>query len=357
MDKILFYNIACFNEEQYYWDIELNSLFRLRDLRDPEIVQLKSCKNRMFHAPLYGKLIGFQNKIIGVPLFANNILIYDLKTREERFIQLKEDVFDMYKGKFLDYVIDDRYAYLIGYWSNYILKIDLYEERIIKELQVGETKYNKDEVCFKQAAQYGGCLYIPSSQKNEVFVVDKELIDYKVKVFKGNKEGFSSLIIENKVVWMAPRRNESFVRWEIEKEEEEYLEYPDFCKTDRPSYGYMVNLEKEIIVFPLHAPCVVRIDKKTKDVIRDENLTLICCGDEINQKTGFVVKKDDSIYIYRWKDSTFVIIGMNNCEKEEIRIRNSNETAMYLMQEKLSEKGLIKEEDFSISLFLDRLLE
>ncbi len=352
-------NIIDGNGALYFWDLEINELFQINNQFQADIVKLHNRNVADDNLPLYGKILYFQNKIIGVPLAANAIFIYDLGTEEYRYISLEKYSFEeknAWRGKFWDAVIDDKYAYFIGYWSKKILKLDLLEEKIINVVEI-ECDANKeiDDIYFKQAAIYGDKLLVPFCQRNEVCVLDKQSMNYGVKKFTGTEDGFSSLLIDGDNIWMAPRRTGKFVRWNQEVDVIDYLDYPDECKTKRPSFGFMEKYNDVILVFPLHAPFVLNINRNTKKIEINSELSELCQGNNDVQKAGFVSKHRDEMLIYRRCDGSIV---KYNLEKHEWKIEKvifSQKSISKIMHKEINRRGFLREGVFSLQDLLHDL--
>lgn len=343
----------------WFWELNKNAFFKMNDKYEADIVNLQCYQNKKSSVSLYGKLGKYKHKIMGNPLSADSLLIYDCDKEEDRYISIPQNAFRdkfSWKGKCWDIVIDDLYAYCIGYWSNKIIKVDLEEEIIIDILEINTCKARDiDDIYFKQAILYEDKLIVPSCIRNEVYIVDRNSMTYEIRIFNGTNDGFASCIADGNTIWMAPRRTGRIVRWNLNTEEIDYLEYPNECYTNRPSYGFMNSYDGYIYVFPLHAPFVLRINPQTNEIEIDRELSEICQNDGVIQKTGFVVQEGDNLKIHRWVDSSIVIYDMKECKRQINKIMYTRKCMVSLMQEELNRSGFLSEYDFSLQLFLQNI--
>ncbi|HBN55714.1 MAG TPA: hypothetical protein DD414_02975, partial [Lachnospiraceae bacterium] len=125
-ENIIFHNTVKVNGFLWFWGLKEDALFKVKwgELYT-DIVNLRCYQKKNSTAPLYGKIGKYESKIIGVPLSADEILIFDCCSGMDKYIPLPKHIFReefVERGKFWDIIVDEEYAYLIGYWSNKILK-------------------------------------------------------------------------------------------------------------------------------------------------------------------------------------------------------------------------------------------
>lgn len=359
--NIIFHNAVKVNDVLWFWELRENALFKTKcDELCANIVHLRCYEKRKAMTPLYGKIVKFENKLIGIPLLADEILIYDYHTGMDKYIPLPDHIFDekfVERGKFWDVVIDGEYAYLIGYWSNKLLKLDLAEEKILKIVKLDiENDLSCKDIYFKKACIFGENLIVPSCQKNVVYVMDKDSMNYKVREFEGTDDGFSSLLVDDSNIWLSPRRNGKFVRWQIKTDRVDYLDYPEGFKTARPSYGFLEKIEGDILAFPLHARGILRIHVKTLEIHIDSRLTEICGKDDAQiQKTGFTEFDGEKLTIYSWGESCFIEFDIRTCTIQKNKMKYTDAYYISLMKESLKTNGYVNESDCPLDIFIQNI--
>ncbi|HCT91790.1 MAG TPA: hypothetical protein DF613_10510 [Lachnospiraceae bacterium] len=360
-ETIIFHNTAKENGFLWFWGLKEDVLFKAKQ-NDADIVHLCCYQKKKHTGSLYGKIEKYENKLIGVPLSADEILIYDCHTGTDRYVPLPRHIFNeefACRGKFWDIVMDERYAYLIGYWSNKILKFDLFKEKISEVLEpdIESGRVCKD-IFFKKAALYGDDLVVPSCQANIVYVIDKHSMAYRVREFKGTNDGFASLLIDGGDVWLAPRRNGKFVRWNPETDDADYLEYPEECKTAKPSYGFLEKTENGILAFPLHAKGVLCINPETSELHIDSQLTEICGKEDGRiQKTGFTEIEGKEIIIYSWQEGCFIKCNTKTGSIQKSRIQYADAYYRSIMEKEWERNGYVNEANCPLTIFIHNIEE
>lgn len=360
-EAIVFHNTAKLNGFLWFWGLRENVLFRAKWSEGyAHVVNLRCYEAKRNTGSLYGKIEKYENKLIGVPLASDEILIYDCQTGIDNYVSLPKNIFGeefVDRGKFWDVVICDNDAYFIGYWSNKILKFDLLHEKISKiiELNIENSRFSKD-IFFKKAGLYRDCLIVPACQKNIVYVIDKDSMEYRIKEFKGTKEGFSALLIDGSDIWLAPRRNGKFIRWNPELDHAEYLDYPVICSSAKPSYGFLAKTENDILAFPLHAKGVLRINPETLKAYIDPKLTEICRENNGQvQKTGFIEIEGKKIIIYSWLEGSFYNYNTKTGIIQKNEIRYAEDYYIFMMKKEWEKNGYIDEGNCSLDIFIHNI--
>lgn len=366
-ENIIFHNIVKVSNSLWFWGLKEDVLFKAECHElCADIVDLRCYQNKRTTVPLFGKIGQYKNKLIGVPLSADEILIYDCLTGIDKYVPLPKYIFEeefVERGKFWDVVIDEKYAYFIGYWSNKILKFDLAEEKISEIIEPNtESVLSCKDVYFKKADMYGDYLIVPSCQKNIVYIIDKDSMEYQVKKFNGTNDGFSSLLIDGCNIWLSPRRSGNFVRWNPKTDRVDYLNYPEECRSIKPSYGFLEKIEDDILAFPLHAKSVLRINSKTLEVHIDSQLTEIYGNDDENddkkiQKTGFTEFDGNELIIYSWKESCFMKYDIKTALIKKSRMKYADICYISLMKKEMKSNGYINEKEHSLDIFIQNIDE
>lgn len=288
----IFHNFIKNNGRIWFWDLVKNALFFVEDNSDyAERVSLKIYERyNNTKGSLFGKILCYKEKLLCVPLFSNEILIYDIKTGGEDYIQLPSRDWGRVsekRGKFWDVVIDQGIVFLIGYWIPCILKYNwLTKEINILDLYIDKPNRNDETVFFKGAAIWKEKLLLPACTENIVFLIDKANLKFTSVSFDGMTGGFSAIAIDECEAWLMPRKTGPIVCWNMETEEINYYDdYPrQFFFSDKPGIGFVVIHEDEVYVFPLNASSILSINKKNTQIVIHERLNHDYIGKEKSKR-------------------------------------------------------------------------
>lgn len=351
-ENLIFHNMAKVNDFLWFWELKEDALFKTKwNGLSADIVNLQCYREEKHTTSRYGKMEKYENKLIGVPLSADEILIYDCDTGIDKYIPLPKHIFgEEYanRGKFWDIVIDGENAYFIGYWTNKIVKFDLIEEKIsaIIEPNIEKTVSGK-EIYFKKAGLFKNYLIVPSCRENIIYVINKDSMEYKVKECRGTDDGFASLLIDGCNIWLSPRRGGKFLRWNPETDRMNYLNCPEECKTERPSYGFLEKIGNDIFAFPLHARAVLRINSETLEIQIDSKWTEICGrNDDEIQKTGFTEFEGTELIVYSWKESSFIKYDTKTCLIQKNRVKYADAFYISFIKKEIEINGYVNEKNY-----------
>lgn len=347
------YNIINNNGKFWFWNLWENSLYWMDEMYNAHMVPSLCCySKRSGNVSLYGKLESYGKIIIGVPMGADEILIFDTELGEDRYCPLPNDIFcelNAERGKFWDILIVDRFAYLIGYWSSKIVKFDLEKERVADILDLyGKVGTITDDIYFKKSEIMGNKIIVPLCQSNEILLVDKESLAVEKRVFKETEDGFSSVHLYEDIVWLIPRKTGKIISWNTILNEVRYYESPEKLVTLKPSYGFAEKIGSTIWIFPLVAQCVLRIDTTHGKIEIDEKLTSICCNESVNQKIGYVTKENENLIIHRWIDSSIIIYNVKTEDSSMHYINCIDNNKQLFIKEMCEKREIINEGFFSI---------
>lgn len=265
--RALFHNCVQYKKNTYFWDINYNGLFECKEDNITHRIPLKcySSYNLLANA-LYSKVILWKNILIGVPLVANEVLLYNIETFEEEYISISDYGWSdtaLIKGKMWDAVIDGNNVFLIGYWSSLILKVDIIQQNVVDVLDVYEGKEKPDnEVFYKKAYIVKENLYVPACVENCVFVINTESLSFRIESFDKMKKGFSDILIEDDNIWLLPRFEDPIVCWKLGTRDKVYLNvFPkDFSFGKKPGLGFMRKIGNSILCIPFMASDALMID-------------------------------------------------------------------------------------------------
>ena len=207
---VAFQNIVEYDGKLWFWDRHFNGLFYCRNHGNYAAeIPLKHNMNTV-GGSLYGKILLYRHKIIGIPKTADSILVYDIVDRRENYIEIcgiSWGVDTSEKGKFLEYVIDGRYAFFIGYGSPVILKFDMEQEVIDNYIELcTEDGEERKEFFFISGMIQEKKLYVPDEHRYIVYEIDVDTmksIEHKIEKKKGSQ--LSVYVDKSKdEIWLMP---------------------------------------------------------------------------------------------------------------------------------------------------------
>lgn len=278
--KPLLNNFVEVDDKIWFWDIRHNGLYFCDKKNNyVEGIELECYKTYdLSKGTLYSKLCLYKKSIIAVPWMAEEILIINVGSYQERYIKLKDFEWDenaLKRGKFWDVVCMDEFAYFIGYGSSCLLKFNLEEEVIEAVVDLYQDRIKvENKVCFKFAGIMDKNLIIPACIDNIVFIVNADTLQFSIKCINPVEHGFSAIHIIDDQIWLSPRRVDPIVCWDIQKDSVTcYNEYPkNFELGDSTSMGSIERIGEKLYFFPLKASAILELDLSTGRMDVEKNL-------------------------------------------------------------------------------------
>lgn len=169
---------------------------------------------------LYGDVQYYKNKLIFVPLGAQNIAVYDLVQKKFDFIPLKNQL-DRITGLFFASIIWNDFLYLFPSFYPGILKVNLNNwnmeliDEWIEQIQ-GLIVSSQDAYFRSDFVQRGPLVYLAFC--NAHAVLEFNLCNKNVRIFNVGETGYSTIAYDGEEFWLAPRGIGAIVRWNPKNE-------------------------------------------------------------------------------------------------------------------------------------------
>ena len=327
--KPLFHNCIFDKDGIWFWDITVNGLF-FADKKNGQFEASLKCLYRDsdicdYEEQLFTKTVLWNKKLIMIPGLADELMIYDLFSGETDYIELPlKDELGGEKGKFWGYVLQNDILFLIGYFTPYVVEVDLRHMKSKRYVKLGKRNENPT-VYFKNAVIKGADIIIPDCLTNRLFFVDTNSFGVSEKVFLKMNGGFSFVAQETETdrIWLSPRRRGAIISFDSKSGEETYFNaFPDGYDVPegRATIGFIESYKDNVIFFPLIANKVLEIKSIDRKIIINDCLSKTLETDNKDflhtQKVMCVERVDDCLYIYGGINRQWIIYDK---EKETVK--------------------------------------
>jgi len=312
----LFHNFVKYNGNIWFWDVVHNGLFSCDNDGNSRRIPLKCYQTYdLCKETLYNKIILFDDKLIGVPCVANEVLIYHLKRKEEEYISLSSISFNesaMRRGKFWDAVCYGKVLLLIGFWTSWVVKLNVETREVIESVDLYQY-FDKNEIIdnvyFKNACVYNDKLLIPACLNPIVFEVDIGTMEYSIHRFENMENGFSYIYADGDRLWLSPRRTDAIICWDRTTDERHYYsQYPDEFAFGNASIGFIEKCNDNIFFIPLGASGILMLNEKEGQIklavtLNSKMEEQFALGEQLKiNKCWNVSKRDDCLVILNGVD-------------------------------------------------------
>lgn len=353
--RVLFYNTISQGHTRWIYDVGHNAIVSLDDTYH----KCNDFETSFFNKNvLYGKIYAYKDKIIGVPNFAEQILIY--KGRDKvSYIDLPDELkrFKVKYGYFWNAELESNILYIIGYCIPFIVVVDLEKEDIISVIDLSAYYLEERIQYYSESTIYNNYIIIPEFEDNAVIIFDKISLQSKRIIIKNTGKGFSALVKDNQYIWLFPSHAGEIVKWNFDTNEVMlYEKYPKKVnlKQNDLSFGHAIDIGNEILVFPYNLKTVVSISKrngKMKSLISFEK-----CFNNENFGIAYVEKNDDIVTCISYSKE---VIQYDIKEDEIVKYClevSLKDYEKYLL--KMLKKGyiVINEKEVSLQRYLENIL-
>lgn len=215
--KMVYQNSVTAGGRQWFWCENFNALFQ-RDL-DVGILQKTGSFWESGHGghAAYSKLAVYQNKLIGLPCDAEQIMIYDMERKAFRYVPIgiPEMEGKQASEKFFGAVVQDRWLFMIGCKTGHILKFDMEREQTAGyvDLQAQCTPKPDGMGYLREGILWDHQILVPALYENCVFEIDVDTLRYTRKEFVKEGEGFSTLCAAENEIWLFPFDEGRILQW------------------------------------------------------------------------------------------------------------------------------------------------
>lgn len=227
--KLCFKNVVQQNGRLWFWEERYNGLFNCEfDKKYAVKVSLKR-KQDLLKGSLYSKVILYRDKIIGIPYMADNILIYEIDSQRERYIQI-DGIY-----KFAEYVINEKYVFLLGYGSSVILKFDMDQEMVTGYIDVYTgNKNERGRTFFESGFIYKDKLLVPDYWEYDVYEIDVNTMHFTKYKIRMADDMCPNICIDKRKdeIYFPPDNMKTVVMWNRESENRELYLFPSCGKKE-----------------------------------------------------------------------------------------------------------------------------
>ncbi len=220
----------------------------------------------MAHSMLYIE----EDEIICIPYFDKRIAVYNLKTEQEHTFDIpnlqNKKGFGAYACKadnkiwlFSVYGVDDVWYY------------DIDKKSVTKDVELTGILNNfiNGETCSLIFQQYYNTLFLCSSEKNKIYVIDLLKKTHESFSINIDKLKISKIAYDGQYYWISQENSQTVIQWD--KKSGLYTEYKAHDekwvtgKTIMP-YSEILFIDSEVILINYYAQNVMRVNKEKKIV-------------------------------------------------------------------------------------------
>lgn len=362
-DKSLVFNN--FIEEDgkiWFWATNYNALFQCSITGGiaTNVWGLGACEDAA--GSLYSKIVKYENKIIGIPMLTDNILVYDTFTGAAKLIPIPAQDWGnshtLERGRFWDGVVYDHYIFMIGFWSAKVLKFDVINEIIVDVIDLYEemgVPLDKRFISFKNAVLVNNRILIPVYVRNYVFILNPVDMQYEKLVIEKCETGFSDIAYDGEDIWLSPVRPVQFVQWNIQQNQITlHDDYPaDYHMEEQANISGIEYCNGKIYALPYLANITISLEKNEQQVVvqTEDAFNSYYEGLSANDKIIkylFAQRVGKRLYSYCTESRRVVSYDTESGLLSELRFQISDEDYLRFSLP----KQVVKEEHGSLSLFV-----
>lgn len=301
-ERIAFNEIIEVDDRIIFSSIEGEGLYFLEKNRE-EATLFVNFPNILFpqRAP-YKIMQRIENKIIFPPCMAEEIAVYDWKTKKFNMIEL-DIVPNNLKNlcKFRTSIIHNDFVYLIGHYYPAIIKMNVYTmdvfyltdwvQEIEKKRKLGNQPYLGIGIIQENVAKFPCCC------TNLILELDLDTDRAKIHEVPTDIEGFNGICFAENVYWLTARNRCEIVIWDNNTDHTEILEVE---KRQDSLEGVPFNppllIDKKLYLFPFWADNAYCIDVSKKRVEKVEELNRVF-GSQDNMKETYSKMKSPAVIV------------------------------------------------------------
>ena len=347
-EKPLFHNCVWDRDGIWFWDFTQNGLFYAKEHKGQFEAELR-CLYRDYELceveeELFTAIAKWENKLVLIPGSADELMLYDIDSGSREYVAFPEEKgLINEKGKFWGNVLCHNTLYLIGYFTAYVVEVNLLEKRTTNLFRLQEKN---DDVCvyYKNAILKDSELYIPDCRTNRVFIINIESSCVSEKWFSNTKDGFSYIAWDKErgLLWLSPRKEGAIVSYDAATGEENYYdEYPVEYNAPkgRATLGFMAIYCNTIIILPLLANSVLEMKGEDTCIRKHTKLSeVLKIDDEIYQNVQKVMcmeQFDNLIYIYSRINREWIVYDIKKDSFQKLSIRFTERISQYIKSSNL----------------------
>lgn len=231
-----------------------------------------------FQFRLYSTIKKYKNKLLCVPMAADNITIYDIDTNQFHELHLRKNawitdhMFDPLR-KFLAVVPYEKWMFIVGCSYPAIIRLDMETEEMVyftewvEDLQ--KFILDKTNVYFRyDTVIQGHTFLIASCIANVVMSFDLQSCKHKFIQIEGCDHGFNGLAFDGENYWLGPRKQDEIIKWNPAAEvKTTVLQYPKGYGSVNYNCISMIYFKDEIWFVPGMTNMFLKINPKTNEMV------------------------------------------------------------------------------------------
>lgn len=360
--SLVFHNFIEEDGKIWFWATNYNALFQCSITGGiaANVWGLGVCEDAA--GSLYSKILRYENKIIGIPMLTDNILVYDTSTGDARLIPIPAQDWGnshtLERGRFWDGVLYDDYVFMIGFWSAKVLKFDAINEVIVDVIDLYEEMnipLDNRYISFRNTALVNNRILIPDYARNNIFIINPIDMQYEKLVIEKCGNGFSDIVYDGEDIWLSPRERGQFVQWNIQQNQMTLHDnYPtDYHMEKQANISGIEYCNGKIYAFPYRANKTISLVKNERKVVvqTEDAFNSYYEGLSINNeimKYLFVQRVGKRLYSYCTESRRVLSYDTESGLISELRFQISDEDYLRF---RIS-KQVVKEEHNSLCLFI-----
>lgn len=257
--------------------------FCLSDYKSLVSMDIRSKKNKVYTIQsegkyddkrAFGSVKEMGNKIYLLPYYAREIMCFDIET--EKFQEIKIDAGNIERGKafLLGTGVYQNYLFATGVDVPVILRLNTLDNHIdyITGWQQEAEKYifNSDIFFRKQCVVVDNRLFVPFCNANAVLEIDCITLKTVIHSMGLEKQGYSGLLSEGKLLWLSPRNGGNVVKWDIEAKKIYQIKAARSINTiNSLTYIGIIMLQNKKLLLPIVEKKEHMLDIASKHKIRE----------------------------------------------------------------------------------------
>lgn len=292
--------------EMYFFSQYRNLLFRMNisDFHvelESSVPVYKNNSTEMFRI-----IRNWNDWLILVPSYVENVWAYNIKTKEWKEIQIKRTEIPL---KFIDAVLIENNIYLIALLYPALVKINL--STFAVEYICGDIE-SKEPMQLTNCIEKDRCIYAASRIQNEIIQFDLDKEQTKIHRIGNKKNRYGAIGWDGESFWIAPGKSGTIVRWQEKEGEVTEYEVPEEIVSNYIFVGIVFDDER-VVLMPHKAGKWISIKNNTLTFTESCEAVVFC--ETYDDGTVVIMEKDATVRIKHkgnWK--------IGKCEIERSRM-------------------------------------
>ena len=339
-------NIAEHHGEGWFIGLKDQCLYRMnmKTYEAEFVVRIPRRRNIDGVGPVYGKLYFYGDKAFIIPWQPIDIVVYDTKKKEIRYIQYENEIIN--RGMvFSEGITKDNKLYVIPCSYEYILCLDMNTEKV-SHIYLGEILKEKH----KQHSFAWGAVYFDKNTIYMTMLFDNKVLGYDlrtndVKVYQDGllSNGSGGICGTDDDIWIIPRKTNRIIHWDRKKKTFDFIEdFPIGYQSGEWSFHKIVMCEEYLCLLPRDANMCLLMNKETgKMTCPNLNYRKIDPENYYDKYMMYSNAWEDQRYIFiicSKQGTVFRIDKTENFKSDKICLLNkTDEACSYIQTDKIYE--------------------